>query len=86
MSRYFRVYFNCNGLEGGTCHLYVVGGVGFRWFWGLTCDFWAEFEEIIFATSSFGFRSLPSAEDMNWNGWPFRVFRNHATIRALVAY
>jgi hypothetical protein len=21
---------------------------GVKWFWGLTCDFWAEFEEIIF--------------------------------------
>ena len=43
----------------------VVERVWLRWFWGLTCDFWAEFEEIIFATSPFGFRSLPSAEDMN---------------------
>jgi hypothetical protein len=61
----------------------VVEQVRSRWFWGLTCDFLAEFEEIIFAT--FGFRSLPSAEDMNWNGWPFRVFHNHAAISALVA-
>jgi hypothetical protein len=61
----------------------LLSGFGLGGF-GLDMRFWSEFEEIIFATSSFGFSSLPSAEDMNWNGWPFRVFRNHAANRALV--
>ena len=52
----------------------VVERVGLRWFWGLTYDFWAEFEEIIFATLSFGLWFLRLVEDLNWNGWPFRVF------------
>jgi hypothetical protein len=41
--------------------LYVIDAVGFRWFLGLTCDFWAEFEELIFeallsAPDSFGLK------------------------------
>src|SRR5260370_32633398 len=36
--------------DGGelTCKLYFLLFEGVRWFWGLTCDFWAEFEENIF--------------------------------------
>jgi hypothetical protein len=41
----FRGYFNCTGLEGETYHEYLVDMIGFRWLWGLTCDFWAEFGE-----------------------------------------
>jgi hypothetical protein len=31
----------------------------FRWFWGLTCDFWAEIEEKIFAGMLLGSISAP---------------------------
>jgi len=36
----------------------VVGRQGLRWFWGLTCDFWAEFEEINFCDIVFWFLLL----------------------------
>jgi hypothetical protein len=44
---YFEATLIVAGWRGETCHGYVVDGVGFRWFWGSTCDFWAEFEEKI---------------------------------------
>jgi hypothetical protein len=50
----------------------VVERVRFRWFWGLTCDFWAEFEEIIFATTSFWFSLLAfgRGHELEWLAVP----------------
>jgi hypothetical protein len=41
----FRACINCTGLIGETCYGYVIEGVAFKRFWGLTCDFWAVFEK-----------------------------------------
>jgi hypothetical protein len=46
----FGAYFNCSGLGGFFFTWDVADLVRFRCVWGLTCDFWAENEEVYFVT------------------------------------
>jgi hypothetical protein len=66
--------------EGETCHEYVIDVARVKRFWGLTCDFWAEFEEnktrqkakaIKSVASPFGLRSGPSTM-LRAERWPLR--------------
>ena len=49
------LYIQYSGLSELTCQLYLLALHWFRSFQGLTCEFWAEIEEIILARYAFRF-------------------------------